>query len=77
MNPILANKTSLTPPRFIDQSDKWTVIYLCARDIEFASFYDFFVGFWSRSDSVVFFVFVLLYRTRHWPPLPEVVPGVE
>ena len=75
MNPILANKTSLTPPRFIDQSDKWTVIYLCARDIEFASFYDFFVGFWSRSDSVVFFFFFYCIGQDIDPPSQRLCRG--
>jgi hypothetical protein len=28
--------------------------YLCARGIDFASFYDFCIGFWKFSGSVVF-----------------------
>jgi hypothetical protein len=30
-------------------------MYLCAKVINFASFYDFTVRFWNCSDSVVFF----------------------
>ena len=30
-------------------------MYLCVRDIEFASFYDFSIGFWNCSDSVIGF----------------------
>jgi Ca2+/Na+ antiporter len=35
-------------------------MYLCARCINFASFYDFHIGFWTCCDSVIFFVFILL-----------------
>jgi hypothetical protein len=31
-----------------------TVRYLCVRDIDFAYFYDFGIGFWNCWDSVVF-----------------------
>jgi len=37
--------------------------YLCVRGIDFASFYDFSIGFWNCSDSVVFFYWILeLFR---------------
>jgi len=29
-------------------------MYLCVRGIDFASFYDFAIGLWNCSDSVVF-----------------------
>ena len=29
-------------------------MYMCVMDIDFASFYDFFIGFWNCSDSMVF-----------------------
>jgi hypothetical protein len=32
---------------------KWSVVYLCVRGIDFVSFYDFAIGFWNCSDSVV------------------------
>jgi hypothetical protein len=35
------------------------VMYLCVRSINFASFYIFSNEFWSCSDSVVFFVFLI------------------
>jgi len=40
--------------------EKWAVIYLCVKVIDFFSFYDFDILFWSCSESVVFFVFILL-----------------
>jgi hypothetical protein len=33
-----------------------TVMFLCARGVDFISFYEFSIGFWKYSDSVVFFV---------------------
>ena len=41
------------------------VMYLCVRDIDFASFYDFSIGsdsvvLWNCSDSVVFFTFIFV-----------------
>ena len=32
-------------------------MYLCVNGIDFASFYDFGIGFWNCSDSVLCFVF--------------------
>ena len=43
---------------FWTKSGKWTVMYMCPRDIDFVSFYDFSIEFWNCSDSVVFLVFV-------------------
>ena len=37
-------------------------MHLCARCIHFASCYDFSIGFWNYSDSVV--LFVILFRLR-------------
>jgi len=31
---------------------------MCAKDIDFASFYDFSIAFWNCSSSAVFFVFI-------------------
>jgi len=36
-------------------------MYLCARGIDFASFYDFVIEFWNCSDSVVFLFFFFFY----------------
>jgi len=36
---------------------KWVVMYLCVRGFDFASFYDFSIGFLNCSHSVVFFSF--------------------
>jgi len=33
------------------------VMYLCVRDIDCASFYNFSIGFGNCSNSVVFFIF--------------------
>ena len=33
-------------------------MYICVKGIDFASFYDFCIGFWNCSDSVVFCVFL-------------------
>jgi hypothetical protein len=32
-------------------------MYLCVKGIDFASFYNFSIGYWNYSDSVVFFNF--------------------
>jgi len=32
-------------------------MYLCARSDEFSSFYDFSIGIWTSSDSVICFVY--------------------
>jgi hypothetical protein len=50
------NKTSLTPPLFI-QVPLSSQECLCLRGIDFASFYDFSIGIWKCSDSVVLFAF--------------------
>ena len=34
---------------------KWSVIYLCVRCIDCASFYHFAIWFWNCSESVVYF----------------------
>ena len=39
----------------------WAVMYLCAKGIYFVYFYDFAIEFCNCSDSVVFFIFILLY----------------
>ena len=41
---------------------------LCARSIDFASFYDFYIGFWKCPDNVVFFFFFtsLLNNISRW-----------
>ena len=53
---VWTHKTSLTPPLFLlsacTKPGKCTVMYFCVRDIVFASFYDFSVGFRNFSDSV-------------------------
>jgi hypothetical protein len=36
-------------------------MYLCVRGINVASFYDFSIGFWKCSDSVVFFAFRFIH----------------
>jgi len=35
-------------------------MHLCAKGIDFVSFYDFDIGFCNCSDSVVFFVFHII-----------------
>lgn len=37
---------------------EWTLVYLCVRRIEYASLlvYEFSIGFWNCSESVVLFV---------------------
>jgi hypothetical protein len=37
---------------------------ICVSGIDFASYYDFFIGFWKCSDSVVFFLFPFLYDLK-------------
>jgi hypothetical protein len=37
-----------------------SVMYLFVRDIDFDSFYDFPIGLWDCSDSVVFGFFILI-----------------
>ena len=32
-------------------------LYMCAKDIDFVSFYDFLIWFWTWSDRVIYFVF--------------------
>jgi hypothetical protein len=61
------NKASLTLPLFTEvpvpsqESEHSCVCVLVG--IDFASFYDFSIGFWNCSDSVVFFYWVLeLFR---------------
>jgi hypothetical protein len=52
-------------------------MYLCAKAIDFASFYDFSIGFWNCFDSVVFCGhFISLYKIfvlNSIPSLSEVV----
>jgi len=36
-------------------------MYLCVTDIDFASFYDFSIGFWNCSDGVNIFHFIVNY----------------
>ena len=40
------------------------LMYLCVRGITFASFYDFAIGFWNCSVSVVFFVFHFITKLK-------------
>jgi hypothetical protein len=35
--------------------EKWEVMYLCVRGINCAFYYNFSIGSWNCSDSVVFF----------------------
>ena len=35
-------------------------MYLYVRGIDFASFYNFGIGFWNCFNNIVFFVFILL-----------------
>jgi len=62
---VWAHKTSFTPPLYYlsacTKTEKWSVMYLCVRVIDFDSFYDFDIRFWNCSDSVVFFVFHFWY----------------
>ena len=59
---VWAHKTSLNPPLFIEMSgqnqDSERYVYLCARGIEFVSFYDFSIGFWNCSDILVSFFLI-------------------
>ena len=60
------NKASLTLPLFTEvpvpsqESEQSCVCVLVG--IDFASFYDFSIGFWNCSDRVVFFFFVLFFN---------------
>ena len=47
---------------------KWTFMYLCVRSIYLFSFYDFFIGLWKWSDSVVFlfFIFIMHVINQEW-----------
>ena len=62
---VLDHTTILTPPLCIEvpvpsqETERscisvLEVMYLCAKGIEFASFYDFAIGCWNCLDSVVF-----------------------
>jgi hypothetical protein len=52
---VLTHKTSLTPIVIAcTKQGSWAMIYLCAKGIYFASFYDFGIGLWTCSDSMVF-----------------------
>ena len=42
------------------RSGEWAIMYLCVRGIHFVSFYEFSMGFWKRSVSVVF-IYIILY----------------
>jgi len=44
---------------------KWTVMYLCVRGVECASFYDYSIGSWKCSDSVVFFIFHFITHFKY------------
>ena len=41
---------------------KTEVMYLCVRDIDFVYFYNFSIGFWKCSNSVVHSVFIIYQR---------------
>ena len=43
---------SLTPPLLWNKLS--VPVYVCARGISFASYYDFSIGYWNCSDSVAF-----------------------
>jgi hypothetical protein len=52
---VWAHTINLTPPLFIEvsvPSQGSERSYICVRDIDFF-FYDFGIGYWNRSDSVV------------------------
>ena len=53
---MLARKTSLTQPLFVacTKQGKWAVMYWCVRGIDFTSLYDFVIGVWNCTSSVVF-----------------------
>ena len=40
------------------------IVCVCVRDIACAFFYEFPIGFWKCSDSVVFLFFILLYNDK-------------
>jgi len=60
----LVHKTSLTPPLFIEvpvlSQEVGGPVFVSARGIDFASFYDLAIGFWNCSDKVWFFFVILL-----------------
>jgi hypothetical protein len=57
----LVHRTSLAPPLLIEapvpSEGKSEIIYMCARGINFDSFYDFSVGYWIFELLVFFFYF--------------------
>ena len=63
---VWSHKTSLTQQMFIEASvlsQESEQSYLCVWGINFASSYEFFIGFLNCSVSVVFFVFLLDFGT--------------
>ena len=52
---VCVYKTSLTPSVFID-------LCVTCRDIEFASFYDFSIRFWSYSGTVLLLLVFFLFQ---------------
>ena len=40
---------------------KGEIMYLCVRDINFAFFYDFSIGFWNCSDRMVLLFFLIIF----------------
>ena len=42
-------------------------MYLCGRDIDFASFYDFSIGFWNVRTVWSILFFILLINLRYRP----------
>jgi hypothetical protein len=72
----------LTSPHHLSRSGKWEVMYLCLISIHFAFFYDFSIGFWTCSGSVVFFIFYFiiydgLYRRDQRKPSTKRKPWVR
>ena len=62
----LVHKTSLILPLSIEVSvaiQESGSSCMCVRYIDYASVYDFFVGFWNCSNRVVFFVFIVFLIT--------------
>ena len=52
-----SHKTNLTPPFYwsaCTKPKKWVVMYTSAMGIDFSYVYDFSIGFWNCTDSVVF-----------------------
>jgi hypothetical protein len=53
-----AHKASLTLPLFIEVSlPNQESVQSCISGVDFAA-YDFSIGFWTRSDIVIFFYFI-------------------